>query len=99
MPLYQYACRTCGPFEDWRTLDQSQADAACPACAAPSPRTMALPFIPCVSGNVRVAHERNERSMDRPRVVGREDLHRFGRPRHTHSHGRSMYSSVLGHAH
>jgi putative FmdB family regulatory protein len=100
MPLYSYACPGCGPFEEWRALSLSQADTDCPACGKASPREVSLPFVPCVSRDVRIAHERNERSAERPRVVGRDELHRLGRPRgHSHSHGRSMYSSVLGHAH
>jgi hypothetical protein len=31
-------------------------------------------------------------------VVGRDELHNFGQ-RRGHSHGRSLYPSVLGHAH
>ena len=100
MPLYGYECQNCGPFEDWRPLSLAEADSHCPQCGGASPRQVSLPFVPCISHEARIAHARNERSMDRPRVVGRDDLHRFGRPRaHNHAHGRSMYSSVLGHAH
>jgi putative FmdB family regulatory protein len=100
MALYTYECPTCGPFEGWCPVSQALADSACPRCKTASPRQVSMPFIPAVSRTVRVAHERNERSADRPRVVGRDELHNFGHRRgHGHSHGRSMYSSVLGHAH
>jgi putative FmdB family regulatory protein len=98
MPLYSYECRKCGPFQDWRALSLAGADADCPLCGQASRRQVSMPFLSSVSRNVRIAHERNERSMERPRVMGREELHKLGHAR-GHSHGRSMYSSVLGHAH
>lgn len=107
MPLYGYVCAACGAFQDWRPMAQSEQDAACPRCGKASPRSVSMPFLPCVSRNVRLAHERNERSADQPAVMRREELDaRHGRigARHVaHRHGdggRSMYrSSVLGHAH
>lgn len=99
MPLYRYECPACGPFEDWRTLSQATEDVPCPACAAAAPRTIAMPFLGCVSRETRIAHQRNERSAEEPRVVRREELHGSGHAHHGHVHGRSMYSSVLGHAH
>jgi putative FmdB family regulatory protein len=100
MPLYNYVCPTCGPFDDWRPLSQAEADAACPSCATLSRRSVAMPFLACVSREVRIAHQRNERSADQPRVVGRDELHRHDHAHtHGHQHGRSMYSSVLGHSH
>ena len=100
MALYTYECPACGPFEGWRPVSVALADTACPLCGTASPRQISMPFLPAVSRTVREAHERNERSAERPRVVGRDELHTFGhRQGHGHSHGRSMYSSVLGHAH
>jgi putative FmdB family regulatory protein len=100
MALYGYECRACGHFEAWRPIDQALEDIPCPACGTPSPRQISTPFLAAVSREVRTAHERNERAAERPRVVGHDELHKLG-PRlgHGHSHGRSMYSSVLGHAH
>ena len=102
MPLYSYECKVCGPFGDWRPLSQSNAKVPCPQCRKPSRRQIALPFVECITSSVRSAHQRNERSADRPRVMGHDELHRLGHRRghgHGHTHGRSMYSSVLGHAH
>jgi putative FmdB family regulatory protein len=107
MPLYDYACDGCGPFRDWHPMSEAAADAECPACGRPSKRTVSMPFLRCVSRNVRIAHERNERSADEPKVMRREELlaaHGQIRPHGNrppgHHHGRNMYrSSVLGHAH
>lgn len=100
MALYPYECAVCGPFEGWRPISQALEDAPCPNCGMASPRRISMPFLPAVSRQDRRAHELNERSADRPRVVGRDELHNYGkRLGHGHSHGQSMYSSVLGHAH
>jgi putative FmdB family regulatory protein len=106
MPLYDYACDGCGPFRDWRPMSEAASEADCPACGRPSMRTVSSPFLACVSRNTRIAHERNERSAEEPKVMRREEMmaaHGQIRPRshaHGHDHGRNMYrSSVLGHAH
>ena len=100
MPFYSYECPKCGPFEERRALNLAEADADCPSCGKASRRTLSMPFLSRASRADRIAHQRNERSMEQPRVMGREELHRLGHAHgHSHSHGRSMYSSVLGHAH
>jgi putative FmdB family regulatory protein len=106
MPLYGYACPTHGQFEDWRPMNLSGLPAACPECGATAPRTPSIPSIRQMKPNVRIAHERNERSAEEPRVMGRDELlaahgrlgaHAEHQPRPP---GRNMYrSSVLGHAH
>jgi putative FmdB family regulatory protein len=102
MPLYDYRCRVCGPFREFRPLSAWDKAARCPGCGKPSKRTVAMPRLSRVSRAVRIAHERNERSADEPRVMRREELdsaHGRIRP-HAHQHGRAMHrSSVLGHAH
>jgi putative FmdB family regulatory protein len=102
MPLYDYQCRVCGPFREFRPLSKWDKDTKCPNCGNSSKLAVAMPRLPCVSRNVRIAHERNERSAAAPRVMRREELDAaHGHiPSHTHRHGRNMYrSSVLGHAH
>jgi len=102
MPLYEYQCRVCGPFRQIRSMSEWDKGTKCPDCGKTSKRTVAMPRLRCVSRNVRVAHERNERAAEEPRVMRREELDAaHGRvPSHAHQHGRNMYrSSVLGHAH
>ena len=102
MPLYDYQCRVCGPFKEFRPLSEWDEDTKCPNCGSLSKRCIAMPRLQCVSRNVRVAHERNERSAEEPRVMRREELdaaHGHIAPR-SRQHGRNMYrGSVLGHAH
>jgi putative FmdB family regulatory protein len=101
MPLYHYQCDACGPFGDWMPMARSDQAVACPSCGTPSQRLLAAPFLTCVSANDKIAHERNERSADAPRVMQREELDSLGaRHQHIHQHGRNLYRpTMLGHAH
>ena len=109
MPLYDYACAQCGPFRDWQPMIRSGDEVECPSCGILSKRSAAMPFLPCVSRENRIAHERNERSADSPMVMRREDMpgshghgHGHNHPHHHHAnaHGRNMYRpTMLGHSH
>ena len=76
MPLYDYGCGSCGPFREWRSMSEWEAEVPCPNCALPAPRLAAAPMLSVLSSNNRVAQERNERSAHEPKVVRREDLPR-----------------------
>jgi putative FmdB family regulatory protein len=102
MPLYDYQCRVCGPFKEFRPLSEWDKDTKCPNCGNPSKRSIAMPRLQCVSRNVRVAHERNERSVEEPRVMRRDELDAaYGHiATRSQQRGRNMYRrSVLGHVH
>ena len=85
MPLYDYECRDCGAFRDWRPMSEWNADVPCPDCSLPSRRQAAAPMLGVLSTNTRIAHERNERSAHEPKVVRREDLPRGQRHDHHHN--------------
>lgn len=38
MPLYTFRCETCGPFEQWRTLNETSTPMLCPTCEAVAKR-------------------------------------------------------------
>lgn len=102
MPRYDYTCESCGPFGDWRPMSESGLDASCPICGSASKRLIAAPYVSCLSRNARIAHERNERSAEAPKVMRREELDMaYGKVKpHRRKHGRNMYrSSVLSHSH
>jgi putative FmdB family regulatory protein len=102
MALYDYECEACGPFRAWRPMSEWDQDADCPSCSRASKRSIAMPRLRCVSPSTRIAHERNERSAEEPRVMRREELNasRGATPSAAHRHGRNMYrTSVLGHVH
>lgn len=105
MPLYDYACGTCGPFRDWRPMSEARAPVDCPVCAEPSRRTVTAPFLANMNPHNRIAHQRNEKSADQPQVVRKSDGHDAGahphrhcghghKPGHSHGHGRPW---MIGH--
>jgi putative FmdB family regulatory protein len=104
MPLYGYLCEDCGAFQDWRPMAEAADAAACPRCGRGARRSVSMPFLPCVSRNTRLAHERNERSAEAPQVMRREELdarHGRIRPRQATRQdgpgGRGMYRSLHAH--
>jgi putative FmdB family regulatory protein len=90
MPLYDYECRNCGPFREWRPMSEWDADTPCPDCSLPAPRQAAAPMLGVLKTNNRIAHERNEKSAHEPMVVRREDLPR----NHRHGHRLSVNPSI-----
>jgi putative FmdB family regulatory protein len=102
MPLYDYQCSHCGPFKELRPLSEWDQDVKCPNCGRAARRMIANPRLQSMSRSMRVAHERNERSAEQPKVMRREELDAAHGHVRTHRHQQSgnMYrGSVLGHAH
>ena len=78
MPLYEYQCDDCGPFEARAPMAECARSAACPKCSAPARRVLlTAPRIAGMSAHRREAHELNERSADSPK---RGAPHQFDRP-------------------
>jgi putative FmdB family regulatory protein len=70
VPLYEFACGRCGPFELWRALADAAAPAACPACGSSGRRVYSAPGIVRTPAAMRLALGREERSAHEPEVVG-----------------------------
>ncbi|MDO5056197.1 MAG: zinc ribbon domain-containing protein [Lautropia sp.] len=67
MPIYDYLCAACGPFDALRTL-RERAQAPCPGCRQPAPQVlMHAPRLGLMSGAQRLAHARNEQAQHAPR--------------------------------
>ena len=97
MPLYDYACESCGPFRAWNSIDESQTPVACPVCDRPSGRSITAPFLNDMNGNSRVAHQRNERSAHEPRVASRKQHDKSGTKRPHRHHHHSQRPWMIGH--
>ncbi|WP_138466147.1 FmdB family zinc ribbon protein [Poseidonocella sp. HB161398] len=68
MPVYDYDCPACGPFEALQPMSAFAAPCTCPVCAAPAPRVLrTAPQIANMDGGRRRAHAVNEKSADSPR--------------------------------
>ena len=71
MPVYDYHCATCGPFESNRPMKESSDPAACPQCNALSARVLIAPSLNLMQASARRAEIRNEKSANAPEVVKR----------------------------
>ncbi|MDX5300313.1 MAG: zinc ribbon domain-containing protein [Gammaproteobacteria bacterium] len=68
MPVYDFVCPDCGPFEALLPSAERDQPQHCPQCAAPLQRRITAPRLQILSRAQRQAHETNERSAHAPRV-------------------------------
>ncbi len=45
MPLYEFRCATCGVFDVWRSLAESDQPAYCPTCQTAGKRIFSAPAV------------------------------------------------------
>ena len=106
MPIYDYLCATCGPFEERRPMSESKTAAPCSICRNPAPRLPGAPRLNLMSSNNRIAETRNEKSAHEPDVVhtlaphgGHAHTKPHRHPAHQYSHGKGASDRpwMLGH--
>ena len=68
MPVYDYLCPECGPFEVSRPMAEYKLPHDCPACGFSSSRITSAPQLNIMPGSLRKAHARNEKSAHAPKV-------------------------------
>lgn len=67
MPLYDYVCNACGPFDAMRSMAERDT-AHCPSCGLQAARAwLHAPRLSGMSGAQRQAHAVNERAQNEPR--------------------------------
>ena len=91
MPLYAFVCESCGPFDEFRPVEDAAEPMACPSCAGPATRVLTTPAA-LRPAAIRSAEARNEKSAHEPAVrSGREQPPQDAPappPKPHHSHGR-----------
>jgi putative FmdB family regulatory protein len=89
MPLYDYRCEGCGPFEEWRAMRDAAKDITCPSCGGRARWAISAPNISTISSAYREGSARNERSADEPGVVTRSPsaMGEGAKKSHGHAHG------------
>jgi putative FmdB family regulatory protein len=73
MPMYEYLCHSCGPFEEIRPIGEFAEPTDCPDCGTAAPRVMlTAPRLALMSSGDRHAHATNERSRHEPHFSTRD---------------------------
>lgn len=81
MPLYEFRCHDCGPFDQWLTLAECSNPITCPSCEKPARRIFSPPSV--LSGSLRLKKENPEPQLvkrDRDPEPSRVRSHTNGRP-------------------
>ncbi|WP_083251162.1 FmdB family zinc ribbon protein [Acidihalobacter yilgarnensis] len=66
MPLYDYACPSCGEFSEFAAINRSAEPASCPMCGGSASRVIGAPALALMSSALRQAHTRSEKSAHAP---------------------------------
>jgi putative FmdB family regulatory protein len=69
MPLYDYRCKSCGEFREFRPMTESGTSRVCPVCDAPSERVITAPFLAGKDQSSQIAHGSNNQASF-PRACG-----------------------------
>jgi putative FmdB family regulatory protein len=81
MPVYEFTCQGCGPFDLMRPMAESGAPADCPSCGATAARVFTPPAVALLDAPFRRVLDSEDKSAHEPDVVSE----RSGRPL-PHSH-------------
>ncbi|MEJ2632580.1 MAG: zinc ribbon domain-containing protein [Acidihalobacter sp.] len=71
MPLYEYACTSCGTFSQFAPLTRSAEPADCPECGESAPKVIGAPALALMPASLRAAHASSEKSAHEPRRAKR----------------------------
>ena len=93
MPIYDFICKDCGPFETRRSLAEAGEPTGCPSCGGEARRVYSMPNTKKVPAGLSKAMDRAEKSAHEPEVVSRRASGAHGQG-HRHNHGRPW---ALGH--
>ena len=88
MPVYEFICEDCGPFEQQRSLAEAGEAMACPACGREARRVYSMPNTRRMPAALSGAMDRAQKSAYQPEVVRRPVGGTRPGKAHQHSHGR-----------
>jgi putative FmdB family regulatory protein len=81
MPLYEFQCKSCGLFEQWRGFNESSDPMLCPNCQTTAKRIYSSP-------NLHVGTRAKRPEETAPRLVTREPKETAAKSRQAHRHER-----------
>jgi putative FmdB family regulatory protein len=91
MPLYEFICDACGPFERRRSFAEAGEPMTCPSCGKEARRVYSMPNTRRMPAAISGLMDRAEKSASEPEVVRRPA---GSGVRHRHGDGRPW---TLGH--
>lgn len=69
MPVYEYLCEPCEfYFTELKKVSEYNQPVRCPRCNSQADKIISAPRLNVMRGDMRKAHETNERSADSPKV-------------------------------
>lgn len=85
MPLYEFRCQTCGPFDLHRDMQDSADIARCPSCDQPARRVYSVAEFRPARGALRDATKADRARVERARsgepvLAGPPSGRRLSRP-------------------
>jgi putative FmdB family regulatory protein len=95
VPVYEFVCEDCGPFEQRRSFAEAGEPMACPSCGRKARRVYSMPNTKKMSAALSGAMDRAEKSAHEPEVIQRPAGGQAASgKKFRHSHGRPW---TLGH--
>jgi putative FmdB family regulatory protein len=71
VPIYEFLCRNCGSFEQWRSFAEVSSPMTCPSCNGEARRIYSMPATKNLSAAFSNAMNRVEKSAHEPEIVRR----------------------------
>jgi putative FmdB family regulatory protein len=88
VPVYEFVCEDCGPFEQQRSFAEAGEPMACPSCGREARRVYSMPNTRRMPAALSSAMDRVEKSAHEPEVAQRPVGGTGSGKGHHHSHGR-----------
>jgi putative FmdB family regulatory protein len=94
MPVYDFVCEDCGPFEQQRSFAEAGNPMKCPSCGREARRVYSMPNTKRMSNALSGAMNRAEKSAHEPEVAHRPVEGKGSGKKHHHNHERPW---MIGH--
>ncbi len=72
MPIYEFLCEECGPFEERRSFEGAGNPAICRECGTTARRVYSIPNFKAMPATLSNAMNRAEKSAHEPEALRRE---------------------------
>ena len=87
MPIYEFLCEGCGPFEERRSFEEAGEEALCPRCGSAARRVYSAFNLKTMPAPLSRAMNRAEKSAHEPEVARKPEGSAWPGKRHHKGHG------------